>query len=274
MWYAYIMDKRIGIILTSIERPQALKKSVESILAQWQEDWVLFIGLQDERSSESFSIMDRLIQENPDKEIRLYELEYDCGISVARNELIQKVSLWGIPYTLLTADSITFDETVKDINYLFPCLEPYTLIGLSLQNRIGWEASLVLIENPERTFQLDFITKFPKDFVWNVGDKVFNVWDCDITRNFWIAKTEALVQVPYDEQLIMAEHEDFFWRAKQQGFVVGCTNICSGTYNKIENTPEYDKIRATNFRIGMQRLINKYSLKHWVCYKHLERTQL
>ena len=268
------MDKRIAIILTSIERPQALKKSVESIIAVWQENWVLFIGLQDGIDSASWTIIVELMRLHADKDIRLYDLEYDCGISVVRNELIQKVSLWGIPYTLLTADSITFDESMKDINYLFPCLEPYTLIGLSLQNRIGWEASLELIDIPERVFQLDFITKFPKDYVWNVGDKVFNVWDCSIVRNFWIAKTEALVQVPYDEQLIMAEHEDFFWRAKQQGFIVGCTNLCSGTYNKSENTSEYDKIRANNFRIGKQRLQDKYNILNWVSYKHLERTKL
>ena len=274
MWYAYTMnDKKIAIILTSIERPLSLHRCLESIVKVWDSSWCLMIGLQDDYDSKSFEVVAEIIRLNPEKEIRLYDLEYDCGISQARNELIQKVSLWGIPFTILTADSIAFDESMKDVNYLFPCLEPYTLIGLSLQNRIGWEASLELIDIPERVFQLDFITKFPKDYVWNVGDKVFNVWDCSIVRNFWIAKTETLVQVPYDEQLIMAEHEDFFWRAKQQGFVVGCTNLCSGTYNKSENTPEYDKIRATNFRIGMQRLINKYSLKRWVCYKNLERTR-
>ena len=267
------MNNKIAIILTSIEKPQSLKKSVESIIAVWQENWVLLIGDQNAIESESYQIVDNFIVNNPDKDIRTYNLEYNCGISVARNDLIHFADLIGCEYILLTADSITFDESMKGINYLFPCLEPYTLIGLSLQNRIGWEASLELIDIPERAFQLDFITKFPKDYVWNVGDKVFNVWDCSIVRNFWIAKTEALVQVPYDEQLIMAEHEDFFWRAKQQGFVVGCTNLCSGTYNKGENTPEYDKIRNTNFRIGMQRLKDKYQLKAWVTYLHLERTK-
>jgi len=273
MWYAYTMnDKKIAIILTSIERPLSLHRCLESIVKVWDSSWCLMIGLQDDYDSKSFEVVAKIIRLNPEKEIRLYDLEYDCGISVARNELIQKVSLWEIPFTILTADSITFDESMKDINYLFPCLEPYSLIGLSLNNRIEWEANITLV--PNESFQLDFINKFPKDYVWNVGDKVFNVWDCSIVRNFWIAKTEALLQVPYDEQLIMTEHEDWFWRAKQQGLVVGCTNLCSGTYNKGENTPEYDKIRATNFRIGMQRLMNKYSLKHWLNYKHLERTQL
>jgi len=266
------MNNQVAIILTSIERPLALKKSIESIIKCWQPEFTLFVGLQDDYDSKSFEVVAEVIRLNPEKEIRLYDLEYDCGISVARNELIQKVSLWGIPFTILTADSITFDESMKDINYLFPCLEPYSLIGLSLNNRIEWEANITLV--PNESFQLDFINKFPKDYVWNVGDKVFNVWDCSIVRNYWIAKTESLIQVPYDEQLIMCEHEDFFWRAKQQGLIVGCTNLCTGTYNKETNTPEYDKIRATNFRIGQQRLKDKYSLKGWVSYKNLENTKL
>jgi hypothetical protein len=257
------MDKRIGIILTSIERPQALKKSVESIISQWQEEWVLFVGIQDDYDSQSFSIMRKIVDDNPNKIIRIYDLEYDCGISMARNELIQKVNLWGIPYTLLTADNIIFDESMKSIEQVIQGMKwnQFDLCGLDLNNRIRWEAYLNLIE--KQSFELDFIKFESIPFI-----------KCDITRNFWLAKTEALVQVPYDEQLIMCEHEDFFWRVKQQGFVVGCTNLCSGTYNKGENTPEYDKIRATNFRIGQQRLKDKYSLKGWVTYKNLERTQL
>jgi len=259
------MDKKIGIILTSIERPQSLKKSVESILTVWQDEWALFIGLQDDYESESFSVIEKIIEDNPDKEIRLYDLEYDCGISVARNELIQKVSLWGIPYTLLTADSITFQDMAclyELIEYMR--LNNIDLVGLELLNRIPWEAKLNLI--PNQSFELDFIDYKEKEKYVSIS--------CDIVRNFWIARTAALIKVPYDEQLIMCEHEDFFWRAKIHGFVCGCTNTCAGIYNKEENTPEYDKIRTKNFRIGQQRLKDKYSLKGWVTYKHFERTQL
>lgn len=258
--------RKIGIILTSIERPQALKMSIESILAVWQDNWVLFVGLQDDYESQSFGIMSKIIEDNPDKAIRLYDLEYDCGISKARNELINKALLWDCEYILLTADSILFDKSMEDVvgAALEMDIAGYKLCGLNLNNRIPWEADLDLI--PEQSFQLDFIDPRQK--------LIRTLVDCDIVRNFWIAKTEALVKVPYDEQLIMCEHEDFFWRFARQGFPVCCTNLCSGTYNKTENTPEYDKIRSNNFRIGQQRLKDKYSLKTWVTYKNLERTRL
>ena len=262
MWYAYTMnDKKIAIILTSIERPLSLHRCLESIVKVWDSSWCLMIGLQDDYDSKSFEVVAEIIRLNPEKEIRLYDLEYDCGISVARNELINKAAMWGIPYTLLTADSITFDESMKSIEQIIQGMEwnQFDLCGLNLDNRIKWEAYLNLIDIPERCFELDFIKFESIPFV-----------KCDIVRNFWIARTDALFKVPYDEQLIMCEHEDFFWRFKKEGYFVGCTNLCSGTYNKGENTPEYDKIRATNFRIGQQRLKDKYHLKSWITYLNQE----
>jgi hypothetical protein len=260
------MDKRIAIILTSIERPLALKKSVESILANWQDCFVLMVGLQDDYRSESTLIASKLQEDNSDKNIRLYDLGYDVGISKARNELIQKAHLWNCSHILLSADSILFNETSIGIYFatLSMKTEGYDLCGFNLLERIPWEAKLELI--PNQSFQLDFIDPNEK--------KAHLLVPCDIVRNFWIARTETLIKVGYDDNLMMAEHEDFFHRYKEAGYKVCCTNLVNGLYEKGTNTPEYDKIRATNFRIGMQRLKDKYSLKTWVTYKNLENTKL
>jgi hypothetical protein len=258
------MNKKVGIILTSIERPIALKKSVQSILAVWQDNWALFIGLQDYYDSESFGIITKIIEENPGKEIRLYDLEYNCGISKARNELINKVAMWGIPYVFLTADSIRFnDMRYFDIILSSVVLKDYDLVGINIEQRIAWEANLNLI--PNQSFELNFIDpKLKKNTL---------IVPCDIVRNFWLATTESLINITYDEQLIMCEHEDFFYKYKEAGYRVGCTDICNGVYKNEDNTPEYDKIRRTNFRIGKQRLLDKYSLKTWVSYNNIERIQ-
>lgn len=260
------MNNKIAIILTSIERPQLLKKCLVSIVENWQENFILMIGNQNGYESETYRIIHEIMMQHPNKEIRYYELKYDCGISQARNELIYKACLWNIPYVLLTADSITFNNSIKEINYLVSIMKLgyYDLVGLNLYNRIPWEAKLNLI--PNKHFELDFIDPRIKQ-----NSKIV---ECDIVRNLWIAKTESLIEIPYDENLIMVEHEDFFWRFKLAGFKVGCTNICNGTYNKENNNPKYNTIRSTNFRIGMQRLLKKYSLKSWVKYEHIERTLL
>lgn len=250
------MNTKIAIILTSIERDKLLFQAIQSIRDNIQSNWVLIIGWQSKDKAMSFS--------HP--QIYSYELPYNCGISYARNDLIIKAYALGCTHVLLTADSILFTESMKKIDYLITKLDEnnYDLIGLNLENRIPWEANLEFI--PNESFQLDFIDQKDKEKDLLVP--------CDIVRNFWLAKIESLIRVPYDEQLIMAEHEEWFWRFKQMGYKVCCTNYCTGTYNKGTETPEYNKIRQTNFRLGIQRLKEKYNIKNWVTYNHLERTQL
>ena len=256
------MDNRIAIILTSIERPQALKKSVESILANWQDNWVLLVGLQDEMGSESDKILDKIICNNPNKHIKQYYLEYDCGISVARNELILHSFLLGCDYILLTADSILFNNSMNDLNFIIQQMEKqkYSRCGFNLLERIPWEANLKLI--PNKAFELDFIDSKDKEKQLLVP--------CDIVRNFHISTTESM-KVGYDESLIMCEHEDEAYRYKEAEYKVCCTNFINGLYEKPQNTPKYDEIRSKNFRIGQQRLKDKYSLTSWVTYKNLDR---
>jgi hypothetical protein len=252
---------KIGIILTTIERDKAFFMALKSILDTMQENWMVIAGYQAEDKVIEFS--------HP--QIYTYPLPYNCGISYARNDMILQAQACGCDYILLTADSILFNESIKYLYNILPILSEneYDLIGLNLLNRISWEAKLKLLSND--SFELDFIDKNSRICEWLVGDEIFNIWPCDIVRNFWIAKTKSLIKVPYDNNLIMCEHEDFFYRYKQAGYKVGCTNLCEGLYNKVQNTPKYDELRQQNFRIGQQRLKDKYSLKTWVTYKNLER---
>jgi len=259
------MKNKIAIILTTLERPELLKKCLESIVANWREDWVLLIGNQDDYESESYKIIADIIAKNPDKIIKQYDLDYNCGISVARNYLIDKANLLECEYVLLTADSIMFNGTMQRIDFITSEMRwrNIGLVGLNLIGRIGWEGWITL--NHDKSFLIDFIDPKEKDTKILV--------DCSICRNFWIATTKSLIKVPYDNELIMCEHEDFFYRYNEAGCTVACTNLVNGVYEKSQNTPEYDRIRQTNFNLGRQRLLNKYSLKKWIEYIHLERIQ-
>ena len=262
------MNKLVSIILTTIERPKLLQKCLDSIVNNWPTsvNCMLLIGNQNDYESKSYKIISKTINDNPTKSIRHYDLEFDCGISKARNELIHKSLLHNADYIFLTADSILCNESMKDLGFIIQEMEKegYSRCGFNLLGRIGWEATLKLI--PGQAFELDFID--PKD-----KEKKLLV-PCDIVRNFHLSTTESMVRVGYDPNLIMIEHEDEAYRYKEVGYKVCCTNFINGLYEKGQNTPEYEKIRATNFRIGQQRLMDKYSLKKWVSYRHLERIQL
>lgn len=249
MWYT--MNK-IAIILTTIERDGLFFKSLRSILDNLQENWMVIIGYQGDKEI-SFS--------HP--QVYIYQLPYNCGISYARNNMIQTTAAFGCNYVLLTADSIMFNDSMKDLDFVIQRMEVegYDLCGLNLIGRLPWEAKLDLI--PGQSFELDFID--PKD-----KEKQLLV-PCDIVRNFWIADLKSVAKCGYNNDLVMCEHEDFFWRYKSLDFKVCCTNFCNGLYEKVQNTPEYDTIRKSNFYNGQQLLKKKYNLTSWVTYKNLER---
>lgn len=247
------MNNKIGIILTSIKRDELLFKSIRSMLDNTTENCTIIVGYQSESKTIEFS--------HP--RVYVYQLPYNCGISYARNDLILKAHALGCTHVLLTADSIMFNVSMKHLDYIIEQMEKegYDLCGLNLLDRIAWEAKLTLI--PGQSFELDFI---------DPEEKKSNLFvPCDIVRNFWVGNLQSVGRCGYDNDLVMAEHEDFFYRFKEMGFKVCCTNFCNGLYEKAENTFEYDLIRRCNFMIGQQRLKAKYSIKKWVSYKHMER---
>ena len=242
----------IGIILTSIERDALLFKSIQSILDNLQSDWMIIIGYQSKNKTLEFS----------HKQIYSYTLPYNCGLAYAKNDLVLKAVSLGCDHVLLTADSICFEESMVKINTIVQEMEQqnYDLIGLNLRNRIPWEGLLKLI--PNDSFEIDFINLKEKDNQLLVP--------CDIVRNFWIANINSITKIPWDNNLLMCGHMEYFWRLKQSNIKIACTNLCNGLYIEGQNTPEYTKIRRENFKLGQQRVRDKYSLKSWVSYKNLE----
>ena len=106
------MDRKIGIILTTFLRDDLMYRIVDSIIKNWKKEYVLFIGNQsytsDEQKLKGFS--DFCLHLNDpahlaSNKIQYYNLPYDCGLSYARNYLVQKAHEAGCQYIFLTADS-------------------------------------------------------------------------------------------------------------------------------------------------------------------------
>ena len=272
-------------------------ETINSILDVYQDNWIILIGDQNKKEDWSFeksAFYHSACAEahkslrNQDR-IKVHGLPFDCGLPYARNELVKLANNLGIKYCLMSADSIKFTESIKKINYLVKYLNhrlfDADLIGLELLNRISWEAWLDVKE----AFILDFIdkTKQPdekfadletmrKSESWidengykaTCGD-VINFWKCSITRNFFLATTKSLLDVPWDENVKMSEHEDFFWRYKLKGYNVGWTDYCNGKYIKTDDNT-YKKLRTKNMAEGKKYFMEKYNLKKWFEYINLQ----
>jgi len=269
---------KIAILIPTILKDDNLMKVINSILDNWQDDWVILIG--DQNKPEDYSkekkmfyntVVTPVCMGNPFSLcVKVVQLPFDCGLSYARNKLVETAHELGIKYCVIAADSIKFTESMRHLHKTINVIKElnYDLIGFDLIGRIGWEATLDLKDS----FVLNFIdkTKIPKHgFI----EENCGIWDCDIVRNFFLATTESLLNVKWDNDLKMAEHNDFFWRYKQAGYKVGWTDYCEGAYISCDD-PDYKKLRRINMMKGKELLKRKYNLTSWVKYIHLERTKI
>ncbi len=287
------MTPKIAIILTTFERDALLYKAIQSLVDNWQNCFTLIIVDQGTFSKEKYDYLSKhcvFDSLNKAKEyeatpfylntpIYYYKVPYNSGLSYCRNYGIQKAKELGCEYTVIGSDSFLFNSTIKWIDIYpkelgtfkftpFDVEQNFDLIGFELDGCVcGWEAKLQLIEG--QSFELDFIDKDGSDFYSMFMPLHFRIYRCDIVRNFFIATTESLLKVKWDEKLKLCEHEDFFYRYNQAGYKVGWTNIITAEKMK-DRLDGYNKLRTQNFQNGQRDLKLKWGIKGWVTYKNLE----
>jgi len=253
-------SNKIAIIYTTFLRDELELQTLKSIIDNWQDNYVLLIGDQGikERDYKSsfFSIQSKL----KDKEIHRYILPFDCGLSYARNYLVQKAYKMGIDYCFLTADSIKFTERY-DFAPIIRFLEEKEergIVGFELLNRQYWVYNMTLV--PNMYFHL--VISKQKPILYNN----IKFQSCDVITNFFFAKTKCLIDNKWDNELKLAEHEDFFWRLKQTKYKVFWTNYIKAQYINQKNE-EYNKYRKRLYHEFKQKLQQKYNISGWLQYE-------
>src|SRR4030065_2868007 len=103
------MDK-LAILIPTIHRDNLLMETINSILENYCDNWIILIG--DQNNIEDYSEDKRIFYEtacakahevNPiNDRIKVVHLPYDCGLSVARNELVKVANNLGIKYCLIS----------------------------------------------------------------------------------------------------------------------------------------------------------------------------
>lgn len=267
------MKDKIAIIITSIHRDDLLIEAVSSIIDNWQDNFrIIVVDQNKEHSEEKRFFMNAVASRfhlTNEQLIKFHNVPYNCGLSYARNYGVKIATKMNIPYCLISADSIKFNKSINKINDLISYFKRYDLIGLDLKNRkVGWEGKLSIKNN---AFELDFIDKTCK-FCDNKKLVIFN---CDIVRNLFLAKTESLFDIKWDEKLLMSEHEDFFIRYSDK-YKVGWTKWCNAEYigdKSKKNNEEYSEVRKKNFQESQKYLFEKWNLKKWINYKNLHRSK-
>lgn len=270
---------KLAICITTFLRDDLLYKTIQSVVARHTKDCVILVGDQgrgDDKKAQWITDMEHKLGGN----FFYRQFPFDCGLSAGRNRLVQLAKEKGCDLCLISADSIAFKDMRRLSTVIASVLEAeFDLIGLNLENRIPWEAkTLNLIEGD--SFELDFLRtkrgQYNDHAVGRTIDKNLSAgrvvdgvvaYPCELVKNFFVARTDALLASPWDENLKLFEHEDFFYRFKQAGFKVAWTPDVTGEY--VDHKPaDYNRYRQrmyTEFKAILQK---KYGIKGWITYKN------
>lgn len=215
--------KDVTFVIKSYERKQCVENLVESILFYF--DCPKIIIVDDSKEPLFFNFI-------KNEHIRVYYIGYNKGLSYGRNFAVSKVKT---SFFVLLDDDFLFTKK--------------TDISLLLNNIVEMNADIV------GGVCIDFgFKKRIYDGVYSVSNGILNliisdrkdvIRKVDFCLNFFIAKTEAIIKCPWDNNIkIHREHDDFFIRAKDMGLVVYHNDLV-----EIEHHPSTNKKYINSRRI-------------------------
>lgn len=253
--------ENITFLIKAFERPYCVKRLVKSIYRYYPKAKILIAD--DSRRQSCKQYFDGNYS---DKDIAVYEIEQDRGLSFGRNYLLDRVST---EYFVLLDDDFVFDSRTnitgaleilkkKNLDILGGYIRNFTvqsgfvsLAKLTIQNITNYD-------NP---------ANYLGEFRYSEEDHVLHVermrhhfpdyWETDIVLNFFIAKTDVIRDKNrWDEELKLQEHTAFFYKAKLNGLKVAFSNIFSVQHKPVR-TKDYGTFRNRDY---FQLFLEKYGI--------------
>lgn len=241
-------------IIVSFYRTEYLKKCAESMRRQYPQIKIM-IGNNGPESAEKEQIA-------KDCGAEYYQLPFDCGICVGRNRLIDKVQT---KYALIGDDDFFYSGGARVENMLRICqTEEFDLIGGRICEGGQVRSYQGFIEEKQNHFVYKKLDLNQESGVWTDFGLVY---PCDITFNYFVAKTETLKAVRWDEQIKVAyEHSSFFIDFKRAGYKTAFFPAAIVEHKppiEIRDKEEYREYKKFRSRKSdKERFFKKYKLQY------------
>ena len=238
--------KDLTIIIKTLLRPAELEACIESIHKTCGTDIKIYVA--DDSPPKTI---------NPRTDIDEYFiLPYDSGASYGRNYMVDRVKT---KYLMVIDDDTVFlPTTKKHIDNALSILENHGNIDLvgGREEGVAWYGSMK-IENNILMLDLGSSTKAID------GYPLY-----DFVPQIYIARTDKIASIQWDNELKTAEHEDFFWRAKGKlnciflpHFIVINSHALNKEYIKHRNRQYYTNlwhekigVKETHMRVNNKPL--------------------
>lgn len=228
------MNNELTIIIKTFSRKKSLKKLLESLIKENIVEYEILI-LDDSKINYKEFILKQF-----DKKLKIKYIisEFDVGISKGRNLLLKNVKT---PYFLLCDDDYRFDKrsNIKETLKIFK-KNKYDILGGSFYNRYtinNFYEIFLTLKSPKRFLYWILKKEEKSNFIGYFYLENRNLYlkkiesngnlliDIDIVNNFFIADTKKIKEIGgWLEELKMGEHEEFFYRGKQNNLKIGFFN--------------------------------------------------
>ena len=201
------MNNKIAFGITTFLRDHLMMECVKASINYTPQNSIIIVADQGYKTGEKAQFKAK------HKRVQYNYIPFDCGLSAGRNFLVKKAKELSCKYIVIGADSIFFEESMQYIDIVTRCLEDtdFDLIGFDLRNRIPWEAWINLI--PGKGFELDFLRRKTGEFNQRENYQPYIrdnntcvVYPVELVKNFFLAKVDALLECPWDEDLKTCFH--------------------------------------------------------------------
>lgn len=248
------MLRDVSIVITAGSRPGYLRQALHGLRTNLPECTIIVVNDDGRQRTPGGFLLDT--------DVIWREMGPDTFLTKKRNA---GVALVCTKYTLLAADDFEFDiESRATVIRMAEILDQYRLpdVIAGSFNGKNYQGHFKVVPGEYiKEVRLDE----EKDFMIATGRT--KLWEVDIAVNFFMARTKALRDVPWDETIgpIGGEHADWYLDMKSAGKIVAWThglNINEQPKAASKESPDYGWMRKRCWD-GHALMLAKRGVKHY-----------
>lgn len=239
--------KNVDFLITTFLRPEMLEQLIRSIRECGYDNRII-VGDQTKPS---------YAHQFADENTQVIELPYDCGLSYARNRLVEASTA---KHVLILEDDFLFTKDQTKLGKMKKIM--------SIEPNVGIVGGMVMLRGAEMHFEFiptvkDGMLSHEKD-----GDKYkefsgvrYKKTGC--VPNFFLANRKVFDDIQWDEDLKLREHQDFFLRFKDTKWRILYTPEVSVKDMKEPYNWQYKVFKARDeFLVKMMEKHGLYKIKY------------